>query len=146
MNEEELELSLNVSNLITNAMEGKEALKELERAMESAQKKGDLNLYGKMSYEKDRLQAGLFRFNYDIKNLEHNPKIQSFNDAVLEGKDLSKFTADQEFMSILKNISDRPPKKAILKASSSRGLKRGRRWEIFPMILSPPPSRRWGKD
>jgi hypothetical protein len=105
-----LEVGLNVGGLISGAAQGAGTIRELTRAMEEAEKKGDHDLYGKLGCRRDMLQANLQQFGHDTKTLERDPRIQEYNALKAQGKDVSKFTADPEFMSKIGKLNDNQEK------------------------------------
>jgi hypothetical protein len=101
-----LKVGLDVGGLISGAAQGAGALRGLNREMEEALEKKDMNLYGKLGYHRDMLQANLQQFRNDTKALTADPRIQEYNALKAQGKDTSKFTSDPVFMARMGKITD----------------------------------------
>jgi Skp family chaperone for outer membrane proteins len=107
-------VGLDVGGLLANSSRGVAALKEIDRAMEEARKKGDHDLFGKLAYEKEKLQTGISGFQQDVKAFSNSAKYQEYTTLVSKGQDVSKFTNDREFMARLKSLEE--TNKALEKA------------------------------
>ncbi|GMO51970.1 MAG: hypothetical protein Pg6C_17120 [Treponemataceae bacterium] len=80
--------------------------KEIDRAIAEAEKEKNVDLAGRLAYEKDKLQGATFGFQQDVKTFTGSAKYQEYAALKADGKDVSKFTADQSFMSALKSMEE----------------------------------------
>jgi hypothetical protein len=84
-----LQITADVGGLISAMSASKQAVHELEREIEAAQKAGDSSKVGELSFIRDCSQAAMFGMDRDFKALTANPMYQSIMDKQTSGQTLS---------------------------------------------------------
>jgi len=84
-----LQITADAGGLISAMSASKQAVHELEKEIEAAQKAGDSSKVGELSFIKDRNQAAMFGMEKDFKAMTSNPMYQSVMDKQASGQTLS---------------------------------------------------------
>ena len=92
-----IKLDLDVGDLLANAGRARGALSSIGDAMKKAESEGRYDDYGKLAFEKERMQGRTAGFEKDIRQLYNNPKFQGVG---ANGQQVLK--VDQEYASLIK--------------------------------------------
>jgi hypothetical protein len=95
-----IKLDLDVGDFVSNAGRARGAIASLESEMEKAEKEGRMDDYGKLAFQKERLEARNTGFERDVKSLAGNPQFQSTNS---NGATVLKM--DAEYATVLKDLN-----------------------------------------
>jgi len=92
-----IKIDLDVGDLLSNAGRARGAISALNEAMRKAEKEKRFEDYGKLAYEKERLQGRANVFDQDVRKFANNPK---FSGIGANGQPV--FKVDQEYASLIK--------------------------------------------
>ena len=92
-----IKIDLDVGDLLSNAGRARGAISALDEAMRKAEKEKRYDVYGKLAYEKERLQGRANVFDLDVRKFANNPK---FTGIGANGQPV--FKVDQEYASLIK--------------------------------------------
>jgi len=99
--ETKIKLGLDVGDLISSAGRAKGAISSITDAMDKAEKESRWDDYGKLAYQKERLQSQNRGYEQNLKSLTINPKYQT---TTANGATVLKM--DSEFGQRLKDLND----------------------------------------
>jgi hypothetical protein len=112
-----IKLDLDVGDFISNAGRAKGAISNITEAMNKAEKEGRYDDYGKLAYQKERLQGQSSSIDRDLRTLAVNPRFQT---TTANGTTVLKM--DSEYATRLKDLNDNLKK---LYAKYDEALKNG---------------------
>jgi len=96
-----IKLDLDIGDLLSNAGRARGALSSIGDAMKKAETEKRWDDYGKLAFEKERLQGHATGFENDIKKFSNIPKFQGVG---ANGQPV--FKVDQEYASLIKAQTD----------------------------------------
>jgi len=119
MNHIGIKLSMDAGGLISSAAAAKQAVRDLDREIEQAEKKGDRRKVGELYFAKQKMSAVSEGFQRDINNYAKNPIYQQIMKKQESGQALSK--KEEQYIDRLDKLSDsmRKNTEALLKSKET---------------------------
>jgi hypothetical protein len=112
-----IKVELDVGDVVSNAGRARSAIASIDEAMKKAQSEKRFDDYGRLAYEKDRLQSRAAGFDRNVRTLANTPKMQGTG---ANGQPV--FKMDSEYASLIKSQIDTEKK---LIASFEAAVKKG---------------------
>ena len=92
-----IKIDLDVGDLVSNAGRARGAISALADAMKKAEQEGRSDDYGKLAYEKEKLQGRSAGFERDVENFTSNPRFQ-----IQTPNGTAVFKLDTEYAELIK--------------------------------------------
>jgi len=96
-----IKLDLDVGDLVSNAGRARGAINSITEEMERAKSAGRYDDYGKLAYEKQKMESRASGFDRDVMMLSNNPKMQGTG---ANGQPV--FKVDQEYAALIRTQTD----------------------------------------